>query len=76
MRSMEMICLKIFLMTCKNIINTNRKALKTGVFFARFFLHKIAKSFCGLLHLHFVGNCKTSASSYSASHKSLQNVES
>ena len=31
------------------------------------FLHKIAKTICRLLHLHFVGNCKTSAGSYSAS---------
>ena len=47
MRSMEMICLKIFLMTCKNIINTNRKALKTGVFFASFFCIKLQKVFVG-----------------------------
>lgn len=40
--------------------------------FCKPFLHKIAKSFCRLLHLHFVGNCKTSADSYSASHKPLQ----
>ena len=40
--------------------------------FCKPFLHKIAKSFCRLLHLHFVGNCKTSAGSYSASHKPLQ----
>ena len=40
--------------------------------FCKPFLHKIAKSFCRLLHLHFVGNCKTTAGSYSASHKPLQ----
>lgn len=40
--------------------------------FCKPFLHKIAKSFCRLLHLHFVGNCKTSAGSYSASPKPLQ----
>ena len=40
--------------------------------FCKPFLHKIARSFCRLLHLHFVGNCKTSAGSYSASHKPLQ----
>ena len=40
--------------------------------FCKPFLHKIAKSFCRLLHLHFVGNCKTSAGNYSASHKPLQ----
>ena len=42
------------------------------VVFCKPFLHKIAKSFCRLLHLHFVGNCKTTAGSYSASHKPLQ----
>ena len=42
------------------------------VVFCKPFLHKIAKSFCRLLHLHFVGNCKTSAGSYSASPKPLQ----
>ena len=30
--------------------------------FCKYFLHKVAKSFCRLLHLHFVGNCKTPAS--------------
>ena len=42
------------------------------IVFCKPFLHKIAKSFCRLLHLHFVGNCKTTAGSYSASHKPLQ----
>lgn len=42
--------------------------------FCKPFLHKIAKTFCRLLHLHFVGNCKTSAGSYSASHKPLQSI--
>ncbi len=37
--------------------------------FCKSFLHKIAKSFCRLLHLHFVGNCKTLAGHYSASRK-------
>ena len=32
------------------------------VVFCKYFLHKVAKSFCRLLHLHFVGNCKTPAS--------------
>lgn len=40
--------------------------------FCKPFLHKFAKSFCRLLHLHFVGNCKTLAGNYSASHKPLQ----
>lgn len=42
--------------------------------FCKPFLNKIAKTFCRLLHLHFVGNCKTSAGSYSASHKPLQSI--
>ena len=52
---------------------TERTIDKYGQFvFCKPFLHKIAKSFCRLLHLHFVGNCKTTAGSYSASHKPLQ----
>lgn len=46
--------------------------IRVSVVFCKPFLHKIAKSFCRLLHLHFVGNCKTTAGSYSASHKPLQ----
>ena len=45
MRNMEMICLKIFLMTYKNIISTNRKALKILSFLA--FL------FCGFLVISY-----------------------
>ena len=29
--------------------------------FCKHFLHKVAKSFCRLLHLHFVGDCKAVA---------------
>lgn len=36
--------------------------------FCKPFLHKIAKDFCRLLHIHFVGNCKALADNYSASH--------
>ena len=36
--------------------------------FCKPFLHKIAKYFCRLLHIHFVGNCKALADNYSASH--------
>ena len=36
--------------------------------FCKPFLHKIAKSFCRLLHLHFVGNCKALAGRTAASH--------
>lgn len=39
--------------------------------FCKPFLHKIAKSFCRLLHLHFVGNCKVSAGSYPASRMAI-----
>ena len=46
--------------------------LRLNAVFCKPFLHKIAKNFCRLLHLHFVGNCKTTAGSYSASHKPLQ----
>ena len=59
-------------------IGTRSRDNQTYVFakdtdvFCKPFLHKIAKSFCRLLHLHFVGNCKTTAGSYSASHKPLQ----
>ena len=49
-------------------------AMKPKIVFCKPFLHKIAKTFCRLLHLHFVGNCKTSAGSYSASHKPLQSI--
>ena len=51
-----------------------KNMLEKGVYnvFCKPFLHKFAKSFCRLLHLHFVGNCKTSAGNYSASHKPLQ----
>ena len=38
------------------------------IVFCKPFLHKIAKSFCRLLHIHFVGNCKALAGNYSASH--------
>ena len=50
----------------------SKKIVEKEVVFCKPFLHKIAKSFCRLLHLHFVGNCKTTAGSYSASHKPLQ----
>ena len=37
--------------------------LKPGLIcvFCKHFLHKVAKSFCRLLHLHFVGDCKAVA---------------
>ena len=55
----------------KNGVEIGYRSISTCVF-CKPFLHKIAKSFCRLLHLHFVGNCKTPAGSYSASHKPLQ----
>ena len=42
--------------------------------FCKPFLYKIAKCFCRLLHLHFVGDCKASTGSYSASRKTLQTL--
>ena len=42
--------------------------------FCKPFLYKIAKCFCRLLHLHFVGDCKASTDSYSASRKTLQTL--
>ena len=36
-----------------------RKVAKNGLHvFCKTFLHKIAKTFCRSLQLHFVGNCK------------------
>lgn len=61
----------------KNFKLENYDKPLTGRFWGVFckpFLNKIAKTFCRLLHLHFVGNCKTSAGSYSASHKPLQSI--
>ena len=34
-------------------------SIEEGVF-CKTFLHKVAKTFCRSLHLHFVGNCKAS----------------
>ena len=53
-------------------LHSEKKDSEYVIVFCKPFLHKIAKSFCRLLHLHFVGNCKTTAGSYSASHKPLQ----
>ena len=39
--------------------------------FCKPFLHKIAKSFCRLLHIHFVGNCKALADNYFASQTAI-----
>lgn len=44
------------------------KPLLSKLVFCKPFLHKIAKSFCRLLHLHFVGNCKALAGRTAASH--------
>ena len=55
-----------------DFVNAYTSAVQALAVFCKPFLHKIAKSFCRLLHLHFVGNCKTTAGSYSASHKPLQ----
>ena len=46
---------EIFLEEMERIVESNSV-------FCKYFLHKVAKSFCRLLHLHFVGNCKTPAS--------------
>ena len=45
-----------------NLLGRTRDREIERFVFCKYFLHKVAKSFCRLLHLHFVGNCKTPAS--------------
>lgn len=47
--------------TYKNSSKTAFADLEKSItVFGKTFLHKVAKTFCRLLHLHFVGNCKAS----------------
>ena len=52
----------------KIVIACGRTDLRKGIdglahVFCKPFLYKIAKCFCRLLHLHFVGDCKASTDS-------------
>ena len=53
---------------------TDAKSEGSLTVFCKPFLYKIAKCFCRLLQLHFVGDCKASTDSYSASRKTLQTL--
>lgn len=59
----------------KDKVNTVEKSIQEyGYYsdvFCKPFLHKIAKSFCRLLHIHFVGNCKALADNYFASQAAI-----